>query len=331
MLLGLRHPTAGEIRLKGRRLRRLDPPSAWKAGIAYVPRERRREGLMAGRSVLDNTVLPHLRDLSRLGLLLDHAGCAAPHRPRSPRSSASRRRALARSCESFPAATSRRWSSPARLGGSPALLLLDEPTRGVDVGAKFDIYTLVRELSAGGCAVVISSSDLPELLGLCDRILILATGASASIVPAAGSDRGRPALAFLSRGHGPGGGQAVTTHIRQYGTLIGFIASSCSSGSNCPDTFMTARNLTQRLPADQHAGGGRVHHDHGHGDGRFRPQRRLDGQPRRHRRRGSVRTRPAGRRRRSLPRWRSASSAACSTASWSRSSASCRSSRRWAR
>ena len=68
------------------------------------------------------------------------------------------------------------------LAGKPRLLLLDEPTRGVDVGAKFEIYRLVRALSAQGCAVLLSSSDLPELLGLCDRILVLQGGRQSAIL-----------------------------------------------------------------------------------------------------------------------------------------------------
>ena len=62
------------------------------------------------------------------------------------------------------------------LKGAPELLLLDEPTRGVDIGAKYEIYSLVRELSDNGCSIIISSSDLPEILGMCDRILILSDG-----------------------------------------------------------------------------------------------------------------------------------------------------------
>ncbi len=62
------------------------------------------------------------------------------------------------------------------LQANPAVLLLNEPTRGVDVGAKFDIYTLVRALSAQGCVVILTSSDLSEMLGMCDRILVLHKG-----------------------------------------------------------------------------------------------------------------------------------------------------------
>ena len=59
------------------------------------------------------------------------------------------------------------------------LLLLDEPTRGVDIGAKYDIYLLVRELSAKGCAVILTSTDLPEFLGMCDRVLVMQGGRQA--------------------------------------------------------------------------------------------------------------------------------------------------------
>ena len=72
------------------------------------------------------------------------------------------------------------------LSGSPKLLLLDEPTRGVDVGAKFDIYTIIREMTAKGMAVILVSSDLPELIGMCDRIAIMREGAIIEIVEAQG-------------------------------------------------------------------------------------------------------------------------------------------------
>jgi ribose transport system ATP-binding protein len=72
------------------------------------------------------------------------------------------------------------------LAGEPAVLLLDEPTRGVDVGAKFDIYTLIRAFAAKGAAVIVVSSDLPELIGLSDRIAILNAGRLSQILPAAG-------------------------------------------------------------------------------------------------------------------------------------------------
>ena len=72
------------------------------------------------------------------------------------------------------------------LAGSPRVLLLDEPTRGVDVGAKSDIFALIRQISASGTGIVMVSSDLPELLGLCDRILIMRKGCLVETVSADG-------------------------------------------------------------------------------------------------------------------------------------------------
>ncbi len=68
------------------------------------------------------------------------------------------------------------------LARHPQVLLLDEPTRGVDIGAKFDIYTLIRQISAQGVGLLIASSDMPELIGLCDRILIMRHGRLSAIV-----------------------------------------------------------------------------------------------------------------------------------------------------
>jgi ribose transport system ATP-binding protein len=72
------------------------------------------------------------------------------------------------------------------MAGTPRVLLLDEPTRGVDIGAKFDIHALLRELAASGAAIVLASSDHDELLGLATRIAILRNGAISAIVSAEG-------------------------------------------------------------------------------------------------------------------------------------------------
>ena len=68
----------------------------------------------------------------------------------------------------------------------PRLILLDEPTRGVDVGAKFDIYRLIRELAGHGASILMVSSELDELIALCDRIVVMRNGRTAEVLPAAG-------------------------------------------------------------------------------------------------------------------------------------------------
>jgi ribose transport system ATP-binding protein len=141
---------------------------------------------MPGRSVTANAVLPHLRQLSL-------AGIARPgHEAAAARGMAERLRLRFR-----------RLSQPVRTlsGGNqqkvllgratlrkPRLLLLDEPTRGVDVGAREDIHEALRVLVGEGAAAVVASTDLPELLALSDRVLVLREGRQAALVPARGLD-----------------------------------------------------------------------------------------------------------------------------------------------
>ena len=163
------------------------PATAWAAHVAYVPKERRREGLMLRRSIRDNTVLPHLARLSRGGVVADRG-----RETRQTEALATQVRlksdGVAQACYQLSGGNQQKVVFARALGAVPRLLLLDEPTRGVDVGAKFDIYRLVRALSADGCAVILTSSDLPEVLGMCDRVLILHAGAQRAVVDAAGLD-----------------------------------------------------------------------------------------------------------------------------------------------
>ena len=148
------------------------PNEAWSKGIAFIPRERRSEGLCLEMNVRENVVLSHLKSYGfHAKPKLEHSDvealanqvqlkCNGSHQPVFELSGGNQQKVL------FARA----------LKGVPELLLLDEPTRGVDIGAKYEIYTLVRKLSDNGCSIIISSSDLPEILGMCDRILILSEG-----------------------------------------------------------------------------------------------------------------------------------------------------------
>jgi ribose transport system ATP-binding protein len=161
------------------------PGKAWRNGVAYVPRERRSEGLVVTRPIFENITLPHLAAQSLGGTWLT---------PRRERRFAERLGDDVKLRAAGPGQRARELSGGNQqkvvfakaLGGSPRLLLLDEPTRGVDVGAKFDIYTLIRDMTARGMAVILISSDLPELIGMCDRIAVMRDGSVATIVPAAG-------------------------------------------------------------------------------------------------------------------------------------------------
>ena len=172
-------PRRGRVDIGGRPLAR-NPAGAWAQGMAYVPRERRSEGVMVLRAVAETVCLPHLRGVFvRRGpqrkLVQEKAADVAlkargPGQPVGQLSGGNQQKVL------FARA----------VAGKPRVLLLDEPTRGVDVGARVDIYGLIRNLAASGVAVVIASSDLAELIGLCDRIAVLNAGHMTGILPAAG-------------------------------------------------------------------------------------------------------------------------------------------------
>jgi ribose transport system ATP-binding protein len=152
------------------------PAEAWARGIAYVPGERRAEGLMLGMGARPNMLLPHLR------------GLWARRSPEAERAAvwAAEVRLKAQSLDQpvgeLSGGNQQKVVFARALAGAPRLLLLDEPTRGVDVGARAEIHALIRRASAAGTAVVLASSDLPELIGLSDRLLILARGRQAGLI-----------------------------------------------------------------------------------------------------------------------------------------------------
>ena len=198
LLLGEGRVLRGRVAIAGQP-RPGSPHRAWRAGIAHVPRERRLEGLMPGRSITANTVLPHL---DRLAPLPGAASSRAEARMTQALAERARLkfRSLRQPVRTLSGGNQQKVLFARAIGGGPKLLLLDDPTRGVDVGARADLHAAIRDLAGAGCGVVLTSTDLPELLALCDRILILRAGVQAAQVPAAGLD----AAALLALIYGEG-------------------------------------------------------------------------------------------------------------------------------
>jgi ABC-type sugar transport system ATPase subunit len=197
LLIGAEPARQGTVRLAGRKFSARNPAAAWAAGLAYVPRERRAEGLLLSRPIAENISLPHLRSFSFRGVIL------ARRRERAfavARGEAVRLRARGphQRCRELSGGNQQKVVFARALAGSPKLLLLDEPTRGVDVAAKFDIHGLIRVLREKGTSVLIASSDAPELIGLCDRILVMRNGS----VTASLATRGLGEEALLAHCHG---------------------------------------------------------------------------------------------------------------------------------
>ena len=173
---------AGVIRVNGREVKIRSPKDAVHYGIGYLSEDRKRYGLCLNLSVTDNTVLPSLEQLFRGPFVND--GKADRHaqdyvekiRTKTPNT---RARVGSLSGGNQQKVILGRW-----LLTDPEVLLLDEPTRGIDVGAKYEIYQLIINLAKEGKAVIMVSSEMPELLGVCDRILVMSGGRLAGEVDA---------------------------------------------------------------------------------------------------------------------------------------------------
>jgi ribose transport system ATP-binding protein len=183
-LMGVDRPSQGEMRLDAQPIKRRTPTNAWHNGIVYVPEERRAQGLILSRSISDNITLPHLRYFSHLGIFQDRPAESRLTRDLGAavnlRSTGHRQHT-----RELSGGNQQKVVFARALARSPRVMLLDEPTRGIDMGAKFDIYSLIRQASASGAGILMVSSDLPELIGLCDRILVMRRGQLVNTVEAA--------------------------------------------------------------------------------------------------------------------------------------------------
>lgn len=187
-MIGADPRTAGEvtITLDGATRRIGGYRSAVAAGVAYIPEERRTDGLALTMTVSDNIALPNRAVLSR-GPVLQRRRIAG-FAQRLARTVSLRPPEIGREVGSFSGGNQQKVVVAKWLGREPRVIVLDEPTRGVDVGAKVEIHRLVRELADGGAAVLVVSSDLPELLELSDTIHVVRDGRIVGVLPGAGTD-----------------------------------------------------------------------------------------------------------------------------------------------
>ena len=164
----------GEIRLDGRVLDLRSPRDAIRAGIGLLTEDRKLQGLVLRHSVLENFGLPNLDRFSRRGFLnlgQERAEFSTYTRRLGIRVPGEEERAGNLSGGNQQKVVLAKW-----LARNCEVLIFDEPTRGIDVGAKYEIYLLMNELAAAGKALIMISSELPEVLGMADRILVLRQG-----------------------------------------------------------------------------------------------------------------------------------------------------------
>jgi rhamnose transport system ATP-binding protein len=173
-VFGIDRYDAGQVTVRGRRLKKASPTSAMAAGIGFVPEDRRQQGLVMDMSVQQNVALASLDTLRKGGLIR-----------------ASAERAMAADWAARLAIKYGRLTDPVSmlsggnqqkvvlakwLGRKPAVLIVDEPTRGIDVGTKAEVHHLLTELARSGVAVLMISSELPEVLGVAERVLVMREG-----------------------------------------------------------------------------------------------------------------------------------------------------------
>jgi ribose transport system ATP-binding protein len=174
-IFGARHTTSGEIVVRGGSVKRNAPAAAITAGMAMVPEDRKISGVVLSMSVLDNGSLPRLSSFSIAGWLRGKARTdAVSGVMKSVRLHSS---GMGQLVGTLSGGNQQKVVLARWLTGEVNVLLLDEPTRGVDVGARSEIYRIITEFAEAGMAVVMASSDMPEIIGLSHRAFVMRGGA----------------------------------------------------------------------------------------------------------------------------------------------------------
>jgi len=174
-LFGLYGPTSGDVLIRGERIQPASSYDAIAHRIAYVPGDRQMEGLFGAMSVVDNAGMLSLRRLanafgwiSSRSLMKLFRSAAATFNIKAPM------------CDDVVASLSggnqQKVVIARSLSTEPLVILLDDPTRGIDVGAKAEVHQILNQLTARGCGVIMASSELPEVLAMSDRIIVMYKG-----------------------------------------------------------------------------------------------------------------------------------------------------------
>lgn len=164
----------GEIFLNGKQIENKTPKQAMKNGIGFITEDRKVEGLMLEESIMKNISLANLKRISRHGVIQRekekelvkkgieelHIRCFGPQHE----------------CNNLSGGNQQKVVFAKWMYTNPKVLILDEPTRGVDIGAKKEIYSIVNDLAAKGVAIIMVSSELPEVLGMSDRVMVVREG-----------------------------------------------------------------------------------------------------------------------------------------------------------
>jgi ribose transport system ATP-binding protein len=181
LLFGADAKDAGEICIEGKEVKIASPMDAMAAGMGFVPEDRGKQGLVLRMSVMENTVLPTLDRHTRIRMFLDRLGLRNTAREYvdklNIRTPSLEQKAMFLSGGNQQKTVVAKW-----LASQSRVLIMDEPTRGIDVGAKAEVHALMSRLAQEGVGIIMISSELPEILGMSDRILVMSGGRVAAIL-----------------------------------------------------------------------------------------------------------------------------------------------------
>ncbi|MCF7926189.1 MAG: ATP-binding cassette domain-containing protein [Candidatus Izimaplasma sp.] len=164
----------GDLFLHGKKVNFNHPGEALKSGVVYVSEDRKSEGLILRQDVKQNISIANLRSLSKHGVIDKNEEIIVAEKYRKDINI--KTPSIEQTLENLSGGNQQKVSVSKGLFSNPDILILDEPTRGIDVGAKFEIYTLINELINQGMSIIMISSELPELLAMSDRLYVVAEG-----------------------------------------------------------------------------------------------------------------------------------------------------------
>jgi rhamnose transport system ATP-binding protein len=173
-LFGMTKPSSGTVELEGKQVSITSPASAVACGIVYVPEERGRQGAVKGLPIYMNITLPSLKETSRAGFLklANEFALARTYTERLDLRASS----LSQDVGTLSGGNQQKVVIAKWLATKPKVIILDEPTKGIDIGSKAAVHAFMAELAREGLAVIMVSSELPEVLGMADRVIVMREG-----------------------------------------------------------------------------------------------------------------------------------------------------------
>ena len=173
-IFGVEPPTSGTIQFEGKEIHISSPQQAIALGLAYVPEDRQLHGLIPPMDIISNISLPILQEYSRQGWLQDKEERSATFN--AARQMEVRANNIWQKARELSGGNQQKVVLAKWLSTNPKILILDEPTRGIDVGTKAAVHALMSKLASEGMAILMISSELPEVLGMSDRIIVMYEG-----------------------------------------------------------------------------------------------------------------------------------------------------------